>query len=276
MPLGIVMSAPGVVFVMYHELESPGRPLCQTDPGYVRYAIRASDFQAQLELLQREGWKGMSIGEVVSSFPPKTVAITFDDGSESDLLAAAPILRQCAFGATFFITAGWLGRPGFLSPSQLRELSALGFEIGSHSMTHACLTDLDDAGLRRELVDSKLQLEQIIGKPVEHFSCPGGRFDARVARMACDAGYRTLTTSQPRANTMAADRFSLGRVAIMRHCSLPEFRELCLKQKLLRSRLGLHIRDTARQVLGNSNYERLRAGLLHLSRLGRSRKDRGV
>jgi len=276
MPLGIVMSAPGVVFLMYHELESPGRPLCHTDPGYVRYVIRASDFQAQLELLQKEGWKGMSVGEIVGSFPQKTVAITFDDGSESDLLAAAPILHECGFGATFFITAGWLGRYGFLSPSQLCELSALGFEIGSHSMTHACLTDLDDDGLRRELVDSKLQLEQIIGKPVEHFSCPGGRFDSRVARMACDAGYRTLSSSQPRANTIAADRFSLGRVAIMRHCSLPEFRELCLKQKLLRSRLGLHIRDTARQVLGNSNYERLRAGLLHLSRLGRSRKDRGV
>jgi hypothetical protein len=28
-------------------------------------------------------------------------------------------------------------------------------------------------------VDAKLQIEQIIGHPIEHFSCPGGRYDQR-------------------------------------------------------------------------------------------------
>jgi len=42
-------------------------------------------------------------------------------------------------------------------------------------MTHAYLTDLDDRGLQREIADAKAQLEEILGKTVEHFSCPGGR-----------------------------------------------------------------------------------------------------
>ena len=38
------------------------------------------------------------------------MTITFDDGCETDLLVAAPILRQAGFNATFFITWGRLGK----------------------------------------------------------------------------------------------------------------------------------------------------------------------
>ncbi len=198
----------GVVFLMYHELETPGRVLRQAEPGYVRYIVRASDFRAQMELLRNEGWKGLSVGDAVASFADKTVAITFDDGCETDLLSAAPILREFDFGATFYITSGWSGQPGYLAHSQIRELSSLGFEIGCHSMSHLYLTDLDDAGLRREIVDAKLFLEKVISRPVEHFSCPGGRFDRRVANVARDAGYRTVATSETEANTPATDSFA--------------------------------------------------------------------
>ena len=72
----------------------------------------------------------------------KTVCITFDDGCETDLLAAAPILKEFGFGATFYITVGFLGKPGYLSEAQVRNLSALGFEIGCHSLTHPYLPTL--------------------------------------------------------------------------------------------------------------------------------------
>src|SRR5208282_5317993 len=173
-----------IVFLMYHELEAPGRSLCNAEPGYVRYVLRAVDFCRQMELLKQKGWRGVSVGEAVLFSEEKLVGIAFDDGSETDLLCAAPVLRQLGFGATFYITSQRLGQPGYLSPGQLRELSVLGFEIGCHSMTHAYLTDLDEAGLRREIVEAKSQLEQVVGKAVEHFSCPGGRFDGRVAKMA--------------------------------------------------------------------------------------------
>ena len=41
------------------------------------------------------------------------------------------------------------------------------------------LSDLPEPELKREVVDAKLQIEQIIGHPIEHFSCPGGRYDQR-------------------------------------------------------------------------------------------------
>jgi peptidoglycan/xylan/chitin deacetylase (PgdA/CDA1 family) len=267
------MAEQGVAFLMYHELETPGRALRQAEPGYVRYIVRAAGFHEQMNLLQTEGWKGVSVGDAIASFHPKpamksgakTVVITFDDGTETDLLLAAPILRECGFGATFYVTAAWSGQPGYLSQSQLRELSALGFEIGSHSMTHAYLSDLDDASLRREIVDSKLRLEQTIGKPVEHFSCPGGRYDSRVTQIAREAGYRSVATSSIQMNGAATDRFALGRIAVMRNTSLPELLQLCEGQGLWQWKLTVQFRSAVRTLLGNSAYDRLRERLLRKS-----------
>ena len=246
-------------FLMYHELEVPGRPLCNTEPGYIRYVLRVDDFRTQMELLKEQDWKGVSVGDAIRFEADRLVAITFDDGSETDLLCAGPLLQQLGFGATFYVTSQRLGQRGYLSPDQLRELSALGFEIGCHSMTHAYLTDLDEAGRHREIVEAKSQLEQVVGRAVEHFSCPGGRYDLGVAKMAREAGYQTLTTSEIQTNSRFTDRFSLGRIAIMRSTSLGEFEKICRGRKLWRSRMRLQVRSAGMKLLGNSLYDRMRS-----------------
>ena len=182
---------------MYHELELEGRPPSQTDPGYLRYVVRdQSQFREQMEWLQSVELRGISVSEALTGETSSGVVITFDDGCETDLSVAAPILRKLNFGATFYITAGFLGRPGYLAADQLRELSDAGFEIGCHSMTHPYLSDLNDLQLHREIVEAKSRLEEIIGRPVHHFSCPGGRWSSAVSAMARRAGYRSVTTSR--------------------------------------------------------------------------------
>jgi len=54
------------------------------------------------------------------------------------------------------------------------------------------LSDLPEPKLKREVVDAKLQIEQIIGHPIEHFSCPGGRYDQRTLQMARHTGFATV------------------------------------------------------------------------------------
>lgn len=250
------------VFLMYHELEQAGRSLCDTEPGYVRYVVRAEDFRQQMELLSQQSWRGVRVGEAIQFSQNRIVAITFDDGAETDLLCAAPVLQRLGFGATFYIATQRLGQRGYLSDEQLRELSALGFEIGCHSMTHAYLTDLDEAGLRREIAEAKSQLEQVLRTAIEHFSCPGGRFDERVANVAREAGYRTVATSQIQANSKATDMFALGRIAILRSTSLREFERICNGQGLWGSRMRLAARGAGKKLLGNLLYDRLRDGLL--------------
>jgi peptidoglycan/xylan/chitin deacetylase (PgdA/CDA1 family) len=255
------MSA-GVVFLMYHELELPGRSLCKAEPGYVRYILRKEDFEAQLNELQRTGWRGVSVSEALRSYNDKTVAITFDDGCETDLLYAAPLLKARNFGGTFYLTTGFLGKPGYLSHAQVRELSGLGFEIGCHSMTHPYLTNLNGEDLQREIAGAKVQLEQILGSPVEHFSCPGGRHNQQVSEVAREAGYRTVATSRIQVNSRNSNPMALGRVAVMRSTSLATFGEICNGRNLWQMSLQVQLRAATKKLLGNSFYDRLRSIVL--------------
>jgi|GEM_PF-347742 peptidoglycan/xylan/chitin deacetylase (PgdA/CDA1 family) len=284
----------GAVFLMYHELETAGRTLCEPEPGYVRYVVAAEDFGRQVSQLRSAGVRGLSVSEALSELdapgneapraghsddskrnadaPKETatsngaggprVVFTFDDGCETDLLFAAPTLKEAGFGATFYVTVTHLGRRGYLSEGQLRELADCGFEVGSHSLTHSYLHDLPDGRVRAEVSESKERLEHLTGRSVRHFSCPGGRWDARVARFAREAGYESLVTSRAGLNARGADRFRLSRVAVMRGMGDGEFARACGGEGLAALRARGAVLDAAKRVLGNSMYERLRSTVL--------------
>jgi len=256
------MAASRIVFLMYHELELPGRKLIQSEPGYVRYILLQETFREQMEWIKSSGFHGLSVGKALRYPQEPSVCITFDDGCETDLIAAGPVLQKLGLAATFYLTAGFLGDPGYLSPDQVRELDALGFEIGCHSLTHPYLSDLSDLDLRREIVDAKLRIEEIVGHPIEHFSCPGGRYDSRALGIARRAGYRSVATSRFYANHAGTNPYQLGRVAIVRGLPLDDFAATCRGQGLWKKRVQDRARHSVRQILGNRAYDRLRSSLL--------------
>ena len=248
-------------FLMFHELGEPGRAPADDQPGYLRYVVPADVFARRLRWMVSQGLRGISAGQWHSSPAAGTgqVVITFDDGCETDRLLAAPLLADVGFSATFYVVSGWLGhRRGFMTRQQLRELHAAGFEIGSHSTTHAFLSDVSRDALRLEIDGSKRELEDIIGAPVRHMSCPGGRWNRTVAAMARDAGYETLPTSRLSPNDGATDAFALGRCAVMQSTSDDAFESLCRATGWRRRRMQQQMVDGARWVLGNRVYGELR------------------
>ena len=251
-------------FLMYHELELAGRPLADPDPGYVRYCVFADRFREQLDAIRSHGLRGSSVSEWVDNAAPATpsVVITFDDGCETDLITAAPMLRERGFNATCYLTVDFLGRRGFLSRAQVRELAATGIEIGCHSMSHAFLSDIDDAALRREVVDAKHVLEQLSGTRVRSFSCPGGRYDDRLAPLAAEANYDSVTTSRVARNDHAQRRELLGRVPVMRDTRASGFAAMLEGRGFAAQQRKERVLAAAKAVLGNTLYEKLRAGLL--------------
>jgi peptidoglycan/xylan/chitin deacetylase (PgdA/CDA1 family) len=251
-----------IIYLMYHELEVEGRPLCQSEPGYVRYVVKELHFREQMSCLQSAGMKGISVSSALANKTAGAVVITFDDGCETDLVVAAPILRAANFGATFCITVGYLGHPGYMIPRQVRELSEAGFEIGCHSMTHPYLDRLGESDLNREIADAKSRLEEIVGRPVHHFSCPGGRWTPRVAEVARRAGYHSVSTSEVAANGPDSNPFRLGRIAVMRGLKLNDFPDLCRGRGLGQRRFRSFVQEKSHQVLGNVLYDRLRRLIL--------------
>src|SRR5258708_31037946 len=256
------MTASRIVYLMYHELEIAGRKLSQSEHGYVRYILPLEAFRRQMAWIKESGWRGLNVGEALRYPAEPGVCITFDDGCETDLLAAAPLLREFGFNATFYLTAGFLGTPGYLSARQLRHLDAQGFQIGCHSMTHPYLSDLTEPELKREVVDAKLQIEAIVGRPIEHFSCPVGRYDRRTLQMARLPGFATVANSQFRYHSSRPNPYEIGRVAMLRDLTIEEFAATCHGRGLWRKRLQHQARRSAQRLLGNDAYDRLRAALL--------------
>jgi peptidoglycan/xylan/chitin deacetylase (PgdA/CDA1 family) len=137
-------------------------------------------------------------------FPLRSLAVTFDD-SYGDNLEAARILAEYRLPATFFIPAAYVGteqvydwdrnlpvRLPNLSWDEVREISALGFDIGSHSLTHADMARLDDDQARHELVESRKILENQLGRPVRWFAYPFGEpenFRPEQMTLVREAGY---------------------------------------------------------------------------------------
>ena len=256
------MAPSRIVFLMYHELELPGRTLVQSEPGYVRYILPIETFRGQMEWLKESGYQGLSVSEASSYPQERSVCITFDDGCETDLISAAPVLREFGFRGTFYLTSGFLGTPGYLSPEQVRQLDALGLEIGCHSMTHPYLSDLSDQELGREIVEAKIQIEDILAHSIEHFSCPGGRYDRHTLEIARRAGFRTVANSEFHANSASTNPYELGRVAVLRDLSIPEFGAICQGRGLWKKRAGVRARQSVQHILGNRAYDKLRATLL--------------
>jgi peptidoglycan/xylan/chitin deacetylase (PgdA/CDA1 family) len=241
---------------MYHQVGEPA-------DAERRYVVTERAFDAQMESLSEGGFEVVSVGGALAapSSRPRVV-LTFDDGSASDRLFAADRLRARGFGATFYAVPGLFGRPGFLTAAQARELVDMGFEVGSHSMTHRYLTDLDPEALREEVAGSKRSLEDVLGRRVRHFACPGGRVDRRVTEAVRAAGYDSLATSRIGVNAAGADAFALARVPVYRQTTLGEFRKLSRARGLRARQLPGLVLDAAKRVLGNDSYDRLRRFVL--------------
>jgi peptidoglycan/xylan/chitin deacetylase (PgdA/CDA1 family) len=123
------------------------------------------------------------------------INITFDDGNASDVEQALPALRERGLRATFFVVAGRLDEPHFLSTDNVRELAAAGMEIGCHGMRHRRWRGLDERELHEELVQAKATLEAIIERPVKGAACPFGSYDRRVIQTVRRSGYAHVYTS---------------------------------------------------------------------------------
>ncbi len=103
-----------------------------------------------------------------------------------------------------------------MSLEQLRALHAAGHEIGSHTLSHPLLPACTDEELRRELEESKRELESWLVADVDGIAYPNGDCDARVSQAARAAGYGYGCTTSPGINVPAADPMHLTRLDVTR------------------------------------------------------------
>jgi peptidoglycan/xylan/chitin deacetylase (PgdA/CDA1 family) len=102
-----------------------------------------------------------------------------------------------------------------MSPAQVQRLSALGMDVGAHTVSHPILTRLDSAAARLEIVESKAQLDRLLGRSVTLFAYPNGvpqqDYAAEHVQMVRDAGFTAAVATAWGAASAHSDRFQLPR-----------------------------------------------------------------
>ncbi|MHB8491290.1 MAG: polysaccharide deacetylase family protein [Solirubrobacteraceae bacterium] len=199
-----------------------------------RLHIAPDLFRSQLELLLEAGFRFVTLSAFVAAVgdaqpPAGLAAVTFDDGFRNNLHVAMPILRSLGVPATVYVTVGFLGgfspwirRGGdgeMLREDELRDLVGAGWEIGTHTMSHADLVELDEPSCRAEIKDSREALEALSGAEVNSLAYPYGHYDTRVAMIARDLGLGSAVTT----GSSKWSRYELNRTMMSRLDPFPIF-----------------------------------------------------
>ncbi|MBK8313130.1 MAG: polysaccharide deacetylase family protein [Acidobacteria bacterium] len=144
--------------------------------------------------------------------------ITFDDGGSSSHHPIADLLEAAGWRGHFFITTDYVGKPGFMTREQIRDLRRRGHIIGSHSCSHPLrFASRPWEEMKREWSESAKALSEILEERVLMASLPGGQYSRRVAQAAAAAGIKVLFTSEPVVRIDNVDGcLVIGRYSIQR------------------------------------------------------------
>jgi len=234
---------PTTLILAYHRVTTEDGP----DPWELK--VTPSHFREQMEVLSNH--RVLSLAQAMLCEKPRSVAITFDDGYEDNLLEAAPVLLEYGYPATFFIVSGQPHTPFWwdvvsrrnlteryqeflfltpgerndilkptndlpqrLSTDQIRQLGTPDrFEIGAHTVTHPLLSQLTITQVARELQECRKDLERIVGKPVTSVSYPHGTPPTDLS-LVQKSGYQRACTMTPDRAWKYTDPYRLPRMHV--------------------------------------------------------------
>jgi peptidoglycan/xylan/chitin deacetylase (PgdA/CDA1 family) len=218
----------GIPVLLYH------RVLPKADSLTDKYCVRSSELQRQFAFLNDRHYEALSIPQLAEGSAcgdrkaavgaVNQVALTFDDGYDSDYRYAFPLLMESGLKATFFVNTGLVGQRGYLSWAEIREMQQAGMSFGSHGHNHVVHSRLSPAAGIEQLRISRDLLEQNLGQTVDCFSAPYGLVDRDLIRRAERCGFRTVCNSH---NWMVRPGQRLiGRLTIYHDTRFRQFQSL--------------------------------------------------
>ena len=198
--------------LMYHMISEH---LPKKQSKFNRLRVKPSDFEKQLIWLKKKNFKSFTLTELseLENIPAKSVVLTFDDGYEDNFTKAFPLLKKYEFKATIYIVLNrfnqnWatdkdlnqasneLNSEKMLSNEQIKEMLDSGLiEIGSHTLDHVNLPKLNKEEKKKQIIESKKQIENVFNIKCNSFAYPFGFFDEDSVKIVNEANYTNATTT---------------------------------------------------------------------------------
>lgn len=183
--------------VVEHRSEGKNREL-EITPGFLEQTIR--DYR-------KNGYRFVSMDEVCDILEKGKrgkpfVCLTFDDGYRDNYTNALSVLKKEQVPFAIYVTTGFLDNkqpmwwyPGEQLGLSCEELLALDAEplctLGAHTLTHPKLDGLTTGEQQREVLQSKQELENLLGHPLQHFSYPHGAYNDDTIAIVQKNGFRS-------------------------------------------------------------------------------------
>ncbi|WP_088158574.1 polysaccharide deacetylase family protein [Achromobacter xylosoxidans] len=229
-----------IPILMYHQI---GEPNPKGTP-FRGLTVHPDSFARQMRWMRRLGYRGLSMRDVMpyvrGERQGKVFGLTFDDGYRNVHHNAMPVLSELGFTATNYFVAHqfdggnvWDLEKGIpfsalMTVNEMREWAQAGNEVGSHTLDHVHLPQMSPDEARRQIVQSKDELEQALGAPVTAFCYPYGDHGPEHRAMAREAGYDNATLTQRGLAAASDDPYGLPRVTVSRSTNIIRFLQKCL------------------------------------------------
>jgi len=191
-------------------LHSLAKPRNEVEASYYLSPERFRRFLAWLEL---KGFSHVGAEQFLGQeLPERNVLLTFDDAYDDLYDELLPLISRFKLKPLVFVVADLIGKTNawdsriglrersLLTLEQMLEMQRAGVTFGSHSLMHPMVTSLSDDDLRRELRDSKLKLEDLLGTEVKWFAYPYGDVNRRVRVAVQEVGYKAAVTTDAGSN----------------------------------------------------------------------------
>lgn len=105
-----------------------------------------------------------------------------------------------------------LGKALILSWDEVRAMRDAGISFGAHSLNHPNLTKLPVEQVKREIVQSKIEIEERLGQDITVFCYPNGAFNAKISELVKEAGFHYALTSIPRMVDLKTNPYEFGGI----------------------------------------------------------------
>ena len=138
-----------------------------------------------------------------------------------------PLLKKYGCKATIFMITSLIGKEGYLSAEQIREMTASGLvSVQSHTVSHEplALGDKEFEDVDGEFRNSKIVLQTISGKRVNAVAVPNGSYDPVVLDIA--QGYYDVIFSGTSFKLYDYNPLDVPRIGIYRRHTLWEVKAL--------------------------------------------------
>ncbi len=200
--------------LLYHDISDAARP------GDEAWTVTPAAFADQVRALAACGAPALTVSAVADHlrdgqpFAPRSFAVTFDDGHRSQVDAAAA-LAEAGIPCAVYVTAGFIGQPGYVDATDLAALSGIpGVTVGAHGTTHHHLDVLDHAAMRADVDNSATVLASHIGRAVDAFAYPHGSADRRVRAHLAGGSWRSAAAVKNARTHPGDDPYGFARVTI--------------------------------------------------------------